>query len=141
MVKRRSGRILNVASTAAFLAGPLMNLITARVISVADGDSITVLAPGNMKLKIRLYGIGCPEGGQAFGRRAKQFTSTQCYRKTIQYREVDADRYGRTVATVYLEDGRELNLEIHKAGSHGITNGTLMGRTMLRLRITPEELI
>ena len=49
--------------------------------------------------------------------KAKQFTSSQCYGKTIQYREVDTDRYGRTVATVYLEDGRELNLEILRAGS------------------------
>ena len=29
---------------------------------------------------------------------------------------MDTDRYGRTVVTVYLEDGRELNLEIIKAG-------------------------
>jgi endonuclease YncB( thermonuclease family) len=29
---------------------------------------------------------------------------------------MDIDRYGRTVATVYLDDGRELNLEIIKAG-------------------------
>ena len=28
----------------------------------------------------------------------------------------NTDRYGRTVATVYLEDGRELNLELLKAG-------------------------
>jgi endonuclease YncB( thermonuclease family) len=76
----------------------------------------TVLASGNRRVKIRLHGIDCPEGGQAFGRKAKQFTSSQCFGKTIQYREVDIDRYGRTVATVYLDDGRELNLEILKAG-------------------------
>jgi endonuclease YncB( thermonuclease family) len=70
----------------------------------------------NRQVKIRLHGIDCPEGGQAFGRKAKQFTSSQCYGKIIQYREVDTDRYGRTVATVYLDDGRELNLEILKAG-------------------------
>jgi endonuclease YncB( thermonuclease family) len=29
---------------------------------------------------------------------------------------VDIDRYSRTVATVYLEDGRELNLELIRAG-------------------------
>ena len=83
---------------------------------IADGDSITVLAPGNRQVKIRLHGIDCPESGQAFGRKAKQFTSSQCFGTTIQYRQVDIDRYGRTVATVYLEDGTELNLAILKAG-------------------------
>ena len=92
------------------------DLITARVVGVADGDSITVLAPGNRQVKICLHGIDCPERRQAFGNRAKQFTSSQCYGKTITYRRVDIDRYGRTVATVYLDDGRELNLEILKAG-------------------------
>lgn len=92
------------------------DLITARVVGVTDGDSIKVLAPGNKQVKIRLHGIDCPEGGQAFGKRAKQFTSNQCFGTTVQYREVDIDRYGRTVATVYLEDGTELNLAILKAG-------------------------
>ena len=92
------------------------NLITAKVVKVADGDSITVLAPGNRQVKIRLHGIDCPEGGQAFGKRAKQFTSSQCYGTTVRYREVDIDQYGRTVATVYLEDGTELNLSILQAG-------------------------
>ena len=92
------------------------DLITARVVGVADGDSITVLAPGNRQVKIRLHGIDCPESGQAFGRKAKQFTSSQCFGTTIRYRQVDIDRYGRTVATVYLEDGTELNLAILKAG-------------------------
>ena len=92
------------------------DLVTAKVVGVADGDSITVLAPGNQQVKIRLHGIDCPESGQAFGKRAKQFTSNQCFGKTITYRKVDIDRYGRTVATVYLDDGRELNLEIIRAG-------------------------
>jgi endonuclease YncB( thermonuclease family) len=92
------------------------DLVTAKVVGVADGDSITVLAPGNQQVKIRLHGIDCPESGQAFGKQAKQFTSNQCFGKTITYRMMDIDRYGRTVATVYLDDGRELNLEIIKAG-------------------------
>jgi endonuclease YncB( thermonuclease family) len=92
------------------------DLITAKVVKVVDGYSITVLALGNKQIKIRLHGIDCPEGGQAFGKKAKQFTSSQCFVTTVQYREVDIDRYGRTVATVYLEDGTELNLAILKAG-------------------------
>ena len=83
---------------------------------MVDGDSITVLAPGNKQVKIRLHGIDCPESGQAFGRKAKQFTSSRCFGTIIRYRQVDIDRYGRTAATVYLKDGTELNLSILKAG-------------------------
>lgn len=92
------------------------DLITARVVGVADGDSITVLTPINRQVMIRLYGIDCPERGQAFGMKAKQFTSGLCFGMTIQYRLVGIDRFDQTVATVFLEDGRELNMEILKAG-------------------------
>jgi endonuclease YncB( thermonuclease family) len=92
------------------------DLMKARVVAVADGDSITVLTPINEQLWIRLYGIDCPEIDQAFGMEAKQFTTDQCFGMTIQYRIVGIDRFDRTIATVYLDDGRELNLELLKAG-------------------------
>jgi endonuclease YncB( thermonuclease family) len=92
------------------------DLIIAKVVGVADGESITVLSPGSKPVKIRLHGIDYPEKGQAFGKRAKQYTSNQCFGKTIAYRPVDIDRYGRTVAMVFLPDGNELNLEILIAG-------------------------
>ena len=41
--------------------------IIGQVVKVSDGDTITVLAPGNQQVKIRLYGIDCPEKKQAFG--------------------------------------------------------------------------
>lgn len=92
------------------------DLMTARVVSVTDGDNLTVIESDNKQVLIRLHGLDCPEGKQAYGKRAKQFTSSQRFGTTIRYREVDIDRYSRTVATVYLEDGTELNLAIPKAG-------------------------
>jgi endonuclease YncB( thermonuclease family) len=87
----------------------------ARVIGVADGDTVTVLS-GKTQTKIRLHGIDCPEKGQAFGNKAKQLTSELCYGQNVEVCPVDTDRYGRTVATVKLPDGRELNLELIRAG-------------------------
>ena len=116
-MRRRLPLILILLIPWLFVTAALSDdLVTAKVVGVTDGDSITVLAPGNRQVKIRLHGIDCPESGQAFGKRAKQFTSNQCFGKIITYRKVDIDRYGRTVATVYLNDGRELNLEIIRAG-------------------------
>ena len=92
------------------------DLITARVVTVADGDSITVLTPDQHPVVIKLHGIDCPEMGQPFGERAKQFTQNLCFGKIVLYRIVGIDIFEQTLAIVFLEDGRELNLEILEAG-------------------------
>ncbi len=66
--------------------------------------------------RIRLHGIDCPEKRQAFGNRAKQFTSTLVFGNTVTVQVMDRDRYGRTVGEVLLPDGRSLNRELVKAG-------------------------
>ena len=47
---------------------------TGKVVGVIDGDSIRVMHEGKAE-QIRLSGIDCPEKHQAFGRKAKEFTS------------------------------------------------------------------
>lgn len=89
---------------------------TARVVGVADGDNIIVRTASNKRIIIKLGGIDCPEIGQAFAQEAMLFTSDLCLGKNINYRIFGIDIYNRIIATVYLDDGRELNLEILKAG-------------------------
>jgi len=87
-----------------------------EVVGITDGDTITVLHSKTLKdVKIRLYGIDCPEGGQAFSRRAKQFTSKVVYGKVVEVKVMATDRYGRTVAMIYA-DKTLLNEELVKAG-------------------------
>ncbi len=88
---------------------------TGRVVGVSDGDTITVMHSGKGE-RIRLHGIDCPEKRQAFGKRAKQFTSNLVFAKTVTVQGVDRDRYGRTVGEVLLPDGRSLNRELVRAG-------------------------
>ncbi len=88
---------------------------TGRVVGVADGDTITVLHNGKGE-RIGLHGIDCPEKRQAFGKRAKQFTSTLVFGTTVTVQALDRDRYGRTVGVVLLPDGRSLNHELVRAG-------------------------
>lgn len=88
---------------------------TAKVVGVADGDTITVLR-NRSEMRIRLDGIDCPESGQAFGSRAKARTSELVLGKVVKVRPGKKDRYGRTVATVLLSDGRNLNHELVRAG-------------------------
>ncbi len=88
---------------------------TGRVVGISDGDTITVLHNGRGE-RIRLHGIDCPEKRQAFGKRAKQFTSTLVFGNSVTVQVVDRDRYGRTVGVVLLPDGRSLNHELVRAG-------------------------
>ncbi|GAB2691749.1 thermonuclease family protein [Mucilaginibacter koreensis] len=87
-----------------------------RVIKVKDGDTIEILSSGNQPITVRLAEIDCPEKTQAFGQKAKQFTSDLCFGKMVKISNGEKDRYGRTVATVELEDGTNVNYELVKNG-------------------------
>lgn len=75
----------------------------AKVVSVADGDTITVLHQGQRK-EIRLYGIDCPEKGQDQGEQAKALTSALVSGRTVEVEQMDIDRYGRIVGLVKVDD-------------------------------------
>lgn len=88
----------------------------AKVVGVTDGDTITVLTAEKRQVKVRLHAIDAPETGQDFGSRAKQTASELAFGKEVTVREVDTDRYGRTVAEVILPDGKSLGPELVRAG-------------------------
>ena len=74
------------------------------VVSVADGDTITVLHVDGGKqsqVKIRLAGIDTPEKKQAYGQKAKAALSSQIFGETVRVVYSEQDRYGRTIGDVY----------------------------------------
>jgi micrococcal nuclease len=76
---------------------------TGKVVSVTDGDTITVLE-GKAQRKIRLLGIDAPEKAQAFGSRAKQALSDLVFGKTVRVVWKAHDRYERILGDVYAGD-------------------------------------
>src|SRR2546426_12742367 len=88
-----------------------------RVVGVSDGDTIKVLHNGKAE-KIRLHGIDCPEKGQPFGTKAKQFSSAMIFgkEKTVKDDGLDNKRFKRTLGEIVLPDGRERNEELIRAG-------------------------
>ena len=78
-----------------------------KVIGVLDGDTIEVLKD-KAPVRIRLYGIDCPEHDQDFGTRARRFTSDKVFKKTVEVVPVEKDQDNRQVAKIYL-DGKYLN--------------------------------
>lgn len=85
---------------------------SAKVVKIVDGDTIIL----DDSSRVRLYGIDCPERGQA-----EEIESTQAARelalgKTVEIETMYQDRYGRVVAIVILESGVTLQSALLQKG-------------------------
>jgi endonuclease YncB( thermonuclease family) len=80
---------------------------------VVDGDTI-VLADGR---HIRYLGINTPEHGEPFWREARDYNAQKVRGKkvTLEFGEVLEDKYGRTLAYVFV-GGEMVNAQLLKAG-------------------------
>lgn len=97
-----------------FSCHPQADKLTGTVINIADGDTFTLLV-NSEKIKVRLYGIDCPERKQDFYAVAKTFLSEHVKGKTVSVEKKDTDRYGRIVGIVTV-DGVNVNEALLKAG-------------------------
>ena len=88
---------------------------TGQVVGVLEGDTIEVLHNKRPE-RIRLSGIDCPEQRQPFGEKAKQAASAFVFGKDVTLRMHGKDKDGRTLATVFLFDGTNVNHGLVKEG-------------------------
>ena len=95
--------------------------VDAQVVErVVDGDTIVVRGVG----RVRLIGVDTPETVdprrpvERFGQEASAFTKRllEGKRVRLEYDQDRTDRYGRTLAYVYLPDGTFANAEIIRRG-------------------------
>ena len=86
-----------------------------KVISIKDGDTIELLKDGK-PVRVRLLGVDAPEKNQDYGSVARQFTADLCFGKYVNLIASGTDRYGRTIGTIILPDGRSLNKELVRNG-------------------------
>jgi len=74
-------------------------VITGKVVKVADGDTITILVDRE-QVRVRLANIDTPERKQPWGRRAKQALADLVAGKQVEVEVLDTDRYGRAIGLV-----------------------------------------
>ena len=91
------------------------NSVSGRVISVADGDTITIIGDENTQYKIRLNAIDAPEKSQAFGQKSKQQLSNYVFGKDVTVKWKSKDKYGRVLGTVFV-GGKDINLQMVRDG-------------------------
>ena len=92
-----------------------------QAVKVSDGDTLNVQKVENGKfvgeiVKIRMFGIDAPEKTQDYGIESKQALEKLVNGKTLEIEEKNRDRYGRTVAVVYV-NGKNINEEMVKNGN------------------------
>lgn len=78
--------------------------ISCKVVGVTDGDTINCLTNDKTQIKVRLNQIDAPEKNQAFGTAAKQALSGYVFGKTVGLKTNGTDKYGRTIAEVFVGD-------------------------------------
>lgn len=96
-----------------------------RVKWVSDGDTFWIDDGTEEGVKIRLIGIDAPESvdygnktKEVFGEEAHKFADSLLKNKKVRltYDIVKYDKYGRTLAYAFLEDGTFVNKEIVARG-------------------------
>lgn len=95
------------------------------VTRVVDGDTFWIDNGTEKGEKIRLIGVDAPESRRTsrkevgyFGKESKRYLSSLLLNQevSIAYDVDHTDRYGRTLAYVYLKDGTFVNAELVKQG-------------------------
>ena len=95
-------------------ASPALAVIEGRVVSVHDGDTLTIVIE-HRQVRVRLIDIDAPELGQPFGTRSRQSLSNLCFGKVAALDVRGQDRYNRTLARVTCA-GADANAEQVRRG-------------------------
>ena len=88
-----------------------------NVVSVQDGDSLTIEAELGIHVRLRLAGIDAPESAQTGGDRAGTYLRL-CAGDDVAFVVVDEDQYGRLVSYVYghPDAAQSCNLQLVREG-------------------------
>lgn len=86
-----------------------------KVVGITDGDTLTLLV-NNIPYKIRLAEIDTPEKRQPYGTQSKKLLSELAFGKEAIVDVQTSDRYGRSVARIYVGDV-DVNAELVKQGA------------------------
>lgn len=100
---------------AILLVGFQTKMLEGVVTKVQDGDTMEVTIDGKAVV-VRVNGVDCPEDGQGYSAKAKQYTTLHCLKKKVKLEKITTDPRGRMVANVFLEDGSNLSHSLLAGG-------------------------
>ena len=104
--------------------------IYGRIVSISDGDTVTLLTSEKTQVKIRLAEIDAPESGQPYGKRSKEILSDFIFGEDVQVKITDQDRYGRSVGTVF-HNNININRQMVQLGAAWAYRAYLKDKTLI----------
>ncbi len=107
--------LLFIVGAAAVGASPVWAENTARVITVHEGDRLTIYHQGKHEM-IVLKHVDCPELKQPFGKHARRTMAAYVAGREVIVRHLTRDARGRLTADILLQDGRNVGTELVKEG-------------------------
>ena len=99
---------------------------------VVDGDTIVFRVIGAKNLRVRLADIDTPELDQPWGEEAKAALKGWAENRRAEIRIVDTDRYGRSVATLWI-DGENINRKLVAEGHSWVYRRYLRDQALISL--------
>ena len=99
---RTSPALLAAACILATVAQAAPQVLDVRVVSVADGDSLTVRDSNGVTHGVRLAGIDAPEHGQPYSRQSKASLVRMALGQDARIEWSERDGYGRLVAKAWV---------------------------------------
>jgi micrococcal nuclease len=109
--------------------------IEARIVGVADGDTVRVRSRDSEQATVRLLYIDAPELDQPWGREARRALQEMVRVERVHLQTRGRDRYARTLGHLRrISDGLDVNLELVRRG-HAWANA----RGAMRLRYEAAE--
>lgn len=89
-------------------------IYSGRVGYVVDGDSLYL---DGRRQQVRLWGVDAPEKSESGFQAATDYLFLIAQGQRIECRQIEVDRYGRSVARCFLRDGREINRLMIESGT------------------------
>lgn len=80
------------------------DILEGRAVSIAGGDTFTLLTADKQRIKIRLAEIDAPERGQPYGAKSRQALAALIMKDDIRVVVQTTDRYGRIVGRPFSGD-------------------------------------
>jgi endonuclease YncB( thermonuclease family) len=91
------------------------DVISGKVITVIDGNTLEVYTGENETYKILLFGIDSPELEQDYGDKAKRFLEKLILDKNIEVQVQGKDRLGNRLGIILI-DGEDMREKLLEAG-------------------------
>lgn len=97
-------RLLFVLAASLVLTNALGAELSGKVVSIVDGNTLTVLDSGKRQHRVRLFAIDAPEDRQSFGDVSKQNLARLAFDKTVKVEYKRKDKHGSVVGKVLIGD-------------------------------------